>query len=313
MTAPTGARTLVVVGAATRDIDAEDPRGWRLGGTVVYAAFAAARIGVSVRALIGVDLDTVTADELQLLAAAGVEIALVGLAQGPVFDNRETEAGRVQHAFASSEPIPASGLPDAWRESDAVVLGPVAGELDDDWAAALPATTFVALGWQGLLREMQPGQPVKRLPLRGSKLVERADALLLSSEDAAGSTARIRELLRDGQQLVVTYGRRGAMHFQRTAGDVHARYLPAIPTQQQRDTTGVGDVFLGAWIATRLLTAAPDPGKPGATGANAATRPLAVAAAMGSLAASSHAGLAHVPSRSDLCELLVRLRDQHPR
>ena len=29
--------TLVVVGAATRDIDAADPRGWKLGGGVTYA------------------------------------------------------------------------------------------------------------------------------------------------------------------------------------------------------------------------------------------------------------------------------------
>ena len=34
--------TLVVVGAATRDIAADDPRGWKLGGGVTYSALAAA-------------------------------------------------------------------------------------------------------------------------------------------------------------------------------------------------------------------------------------------------------------------------------
>ena len=46
---------VVVVGAASRDLVDDDARGWRLGGGVSYSALALARLGLPVRALIGVD------------------------------------------------------------------------------------------------------------------------------------------------------------------------------------------------------------------------------------------------------------------
>ncbi len=63
--------TVLVVGAATRDIDDSDPRGWRLGGGVSYASMAAARMGAEVRALIGVEAEAANAWELDVLRAAG--------------------------------------------------------------------------------------------------------------------------------------------------------------------------------------------------------------------------------------------------
>ncbi|HEU0243626.1 MAG TPA: hypothetical protein VFQ75_06935, partial [Candidatus Limnocylindrales bacterium] len=59
-----GAPVVVVVGAASRDLTDEDPRGWRLGGGVSYSALALARLGVRTRALIGVDGPAATSVEL---------------------------------------------------------------------------------------------------------------------------------------------------------------------------------------------------------------------------------------------------------
>ena len=42
---------VVVIGAASRDLVDDDPRGWRLGGGVSYSALALARLGLPVRAL----------------------------------------------------------------------------------------------------------------------------------------------------------------------------------------------------------------------------------------------------------------------
>src|SRR6187401_1078831 len=86
--------TLVIVGAATRDVAADDPRGWKLGGGVTYSAMAAAGVGVRVRALIGVDAVAATASELDTLRAAGIDVLLVPLESGPIFDNRRTPSGR---------------------------------------------------------------------------------------------------------------------------------------------------------------------------------------------------------------------------
>ena len=68
------AREIVVVGAASRDLVDDDARGWRLGGGVSYSALALARLGVTVRALVGVDGPAASADELDLLRGAGAQV-----------------------------------------------------------------------------------------------------------------------------------------------------------------------------------------------------------------------------------------------
>jgi hypothetical protein len=71
--------SVLVVGAASRDVTADDPRGWRLGGAVTYGALALGRLGFRVRALVGADAEAGSARELDLLRAAGVVIALARL------------------------------------------------------------------------------------------------------------------------------------------------------------------------------------------------------------------------------------------
>ena len=287
---------LVVVGAATRDVDVSDPRGWRLGGTVTYAALAAARLGVHVRALIAVDELAADAHELLLMRDAGVDVQLVRLEHGPVFDNRQTANGREQVAVQPSDVLPADALPAEWRAPSAAILGPVAGELADDWADVFGAEPFVALAWQGLLRGMTAGALVERLPMARTPLTDRADVLLVSAEDVTG-TSPLYELLRAGQKLIVTHGERGALHLTLNgAGRVRARYVPPLRRRDAVDATGAGDVFLGAWIGARLLL-------PGV----AAWKPLLVASAMAGLSVERR-GLGNMPTRSEVCSELVTLR-----
>ena len=81
--APDASRPFVlVVGAASRDVTLEDPRGWRLGGAVTYGTLTLVRFGVRVRALVGVDAEAANAEELDLLRDAGAEIALAPLGHG---------------------------------------------------------------------------------------------------------------------------------------------------------------------------------------------------------------------------------------
>ena len=65
---------VVIVGAATRDLNDEAPRGWLLGGGVTYGALALARLGVRTGVLLGLDDEASTADELGLIRDAGAEI-----------------------------------------------------------------------------------------------------------------------------------------------------------------------------------------------------------------------------------------------
>jgi sugar/nucleoside kinase (ribokinase family) len=297
---PTGP-TVLIVGAATRDVDASDRRGWRLGGTVSYAAMAAARLGARVLALIGVDEQAATAEELDVLRAAGVDVSLVPLERGPLFENTQTATGRHQVVHEVSDLMPVAALPDEWRAAETILLGAVASELGADWAEPFPADSFVGLTWQGLLRELVPGRPVTRLPLSASPLVRRADALALSAEDARAGGPPLRELVRDGQRLLLTHGEFGAAELWFAGDRLHGRAIPPIPRREPLDTTGAGDVFFTAWLVARALH--PDLSRPGDA------RVLAAASAMASLSLTTKS-LTDLAGRAELCEVLVRLRDR---
>ncbi len=110
-TSNSGPPGVVVVGAASRDRVADDPRGWRLGGAVSYGALAIARLGLRVAALVGADVEAADAEELATLREAGVDVRVAPLASGPVFDNIEEPGGRRQMAYAAAAPLPVEALP----------------------------------------------------------------------------------------------------------------------------------------------------------------------------------------------------------
>jgi sugar/nucleoside kinase (ribokinase family) len=248
---------VLVVGAASRDLAGEDPRGWRLGGGVAYAALTSARLGVRTAAVIGLDPLAFEAHELELLDEAGVALLRVTLAHGPVFRNTESAGGRVQACLDPGGPMPPLALPGSWRGARAWILAPVAGELDDAWADPIPADAFVALGWQGLLRTLRAGTRVaRRAPVAG-RLVRRADVVALSEDDVAPGTRPedLAPLLHPGARLVVTRGASGGQ-LADVAGSGIGRVVryPAIATGREVDATGAGDTFLAALVVSVLRT-----------------------------------------------------------
>ena len=140
-----------------RDLTDDDPRGWRLGGGATYSALTTARLGLRTAAVVGVDRHAAEAAELDLLRAAGVELLLVPLDEGPVFRNAETPAGpRPELRPTRGHALPVPDLPEPWRQLARWSLVPVAVGARRRWAAVVPAGAFVSLGWQGLLREQGP-------------------------------------------------------------------------------------------------------------------------------------------------------------
>lgn len=250
----TGSRPVVlVVGAASRDVTTDDPRGWRLGGAVAYASLALARMGFEVRALIGADAEVAEADEFELVRSADVAIAICQLASGPVFDN-------VRHILhATSDRIPLTALPRRWTSGfGGLLVVPVAAEVGDDWAAIAhgePAP-IVGLGWQGLLRHLAAGDLVRPAPPRSSPLVRAARLVVASREDVVpGSRPEdLVGLLGSGATLIWTEGAAGGLVLggDGQEGRAAARRYPAIPSERVVDPTGAGDVFLAAMFAALI-------------------------------------------------------------
>lgn len=297
---------VVHVGSASRDLTSDDPRGWRLGGGVTYAALTTARLGLRTAALVGVDAAASSADELDLLRAAGVELVLVELAEGPVFDNRETPAGRQQVCHAVGRPLAVPNLPGRWLEATAWSLVPVAGEIDEGWAEAIPGAAYVTFGWQGILRELVAGRLVKRRPPTASALVARADLVGASHHDLAVGTslAELSGFLHPGADLVISEGREGGLLVRvGREGPREVLRYPAAPVGREIDPTGAGDTFLAA-LLVRAIRADVAPRR-GARGLD-----LLFAAAAGSCVVEGP-GLAAVPDL-EAVERRTRRIPRHP-
>jgi sugar/nucleoside kinase (ribokinase family) len=211
--------------------------------------------------LIGVDSRAAGAVELDLLRQAGVDVRLVPLDHGPVFVNIERPEGRHQLCEDRSDPVPVDAVPAAWRDAPGWILAPVAAELPPGWASVPGRDAFVAVGWQGLLRELVPGEPTHHVAPRPDPIVERADLIGLSRDDIDRTTelADLYALLHRGASLAVTQGDRGGLivHGAHPAhGEPEAalelRHYPAIRSDHPVDPTGAGDVFLAALAAARI-------------------------------------------------------------
>ncbi len=292
------------MGNVAKDIVTDDPRGWRLGGGVSFAALTSARLGLRSAAIIGVDAVTREARELDLLRDAGVAIQLVDVGQSPSFDNAEGPAGRRQVCLAPGQPLPVVPFPDSWAAAPVWLVVPVADETRPAWAAAVPASARLALAWQGLIRILVADTPTGRRAPIDTPLVRRADLVSVSRHDLVpGATLdQLTALLRPGAELLVTEGVSGGLLVRTTeSGPPQTMRYRSLPARQV-DPTGAGDVFMAAYVAGSVV----NPAGPGDDW------PLDVVvrwAVAGSALAVEGLGLEGIPTRP---ELLARLARESP-
>ena len=218
-----------------------------LGGTALYSALTAARlgwrVGVLTRGAYGVEVDGIAVPSLDEFAG---ELSIITQeAESPTFFVNEYAAGRrTQTIRRWAGPIDLRGLPPHWRNARVIHLGPVAQEIDPRQTGALTPEFFGATP-QGWMREWPRGTGgrVKLSHLRlPPELLGRLDGLVVSDEEI--------HLARDVVERVgarrlsaVTLGELGARI---TYGGERAE-LPGFPIKTV-DLTGAGDVFAAAFF-----------------------------------------------------------------
>jgi sugar/nucleoside kinase (ribokinase family) len=227
---------LLAVGHVTWD---ETPRGEVLGGAVTYASLAALKLGWEAAVLTAAGSDFVAERHLP-----GVAVFRREAKATTRFQHTYDDAGvRHQVLLSRSDDVDLSVLPDSWRAPEALLLGPVAGEVGAGFATAFEAEVVGAAA-QGWLRDFDDdgvlsarAWPTARADLAG------VHVLFLSAEDLPDAASRARELLGVVPIVALTRGWEGLTLLTRDG----VLDVPSLP-RQEVDPTGAGDVFAAAFL-----------------------------------------------------------------
>ncbi len=236
----------LVVGHICADLQPDGS--YVLGGTALYSAIAAARLGARVavltRGVFGQQVAGMTIPSLDALAEEEISIIVQEADLPTVFINEYQADRRVQTLPHWAGPIDLRGLPPHWRNAKVIHLGPVADEVDPRATSGLTAR-FLGITPQGWMRDWprESGGKVKHIPLKlPGDLLSRIDCAIVSIEEIAYARDVVTEV--GNRRLgVVTQGADGA----RIIAGGQRLELPGhnVPI---RDLTGAGDVFAAAFF-----------------------------------------------------------------
>ncbi|MDQ3005547.1 MAG: PfkB family carbohydrate kinase [Chloroflexota bacterium] len=241
----------LVIGHIAHDLTPEGPR---LGGTVAYSALTARALGLRV------GIVTSVGPETSLESLKDIPIISIESPQSTTFENIYTKQGRLQYLRAQARQIDFNHVPETWRRTPIIHLGPLAKEM----APTLPqgfSPTLLGLTPQGWMRKWDAEGRVSPTDwIDPSAALAQAGAVIISREDVGGDDEIIEHMAHQTPVLAVTEGAAGAVLYWN--GD---RRRFRAPQMQEVDATGAGDVFAAAffvrlfktrdpWEATRFAT-----------------------------------------------------------
>ena len=227
---------LVAIGHAARDEFAGEPD-WRIGGTAVYAAATAARLGARVALLTRAgpnERDRLVARCAEL----GVELHALESVTTTTFAFHYVEGRRHLRLRARARGIAAADIPEPLRSTRCVVLASIAHELDRSLFDAYAGVPRV-LAAQGYLRAWDADGTVRRREWHdASELLRRVSVVVVSEEDIESDLDLARDWARDSA-VVVTLAERGALLLR----DGREEAVPGFVAARVVDPTGAGDAF----------------------------------------------------------------------
>lgn len=225
----------LAIGHVTRDEFEGDPE-WRLGGTALYTAAAAARLGAQAALVTRVGPVERSALE-ERCASLGVELHALPSEVTTTFVFRYESGRRVLRLRARSRALRIDDVPAVLRTADAVILGSVAHEIDRSLLGAFSGAVVVTA--QGFLREWAADGTIHARRWDGAAAeAANVTAIVLSEEDVAGDLAEPRRWA-SYRPVVVTLAERGAM----LLVDGTEQLVSACHADRVVDPTGAGDAF----------------------------------------------------------------------
>jgi sugar/nucleoside kinase (ribokinase family) len=276
---------LLALGHVSRD---RRPGGDVLGGSVTYGTLTARRLGWDAAVLTSAGQDFEPGRELP-----GVPAFVRRSSATTRFVNEYDEDGtRRQVVTARADDVDLEPLPASWRDPDALLLGPLVGELAGPFATALEAGCVGAIA-QGYVRALdEEGRVSARDWVHPERDLLGVHVLFLSEHDLPGADDRARELLAHVPMVALTRGWRGLTLVTRQG----CHDVPTLP-RPEVDPTGAGDVFAAAFLVRYQETG--DPLEAAAFGACAAS------CAVEGVGASSLGDRAEVLHRMELRERMI--------
>jgi sugar/nucleoside kinase (ribokinase family) len=233
----------LVIGHLSCDITPDGPR---LGGTPAYAALTAQALGLRVGVV------TAWGGEVPLDLLDGVKVQTIPTRQSTTFENIYTPNRRIQYIHHCAPDLLLEHIPEQWRHTPIVHIGPIAGEgktlVDGHFLSSLIAVTP-----QGWLRIWDNTGRIGPGPwLEAREMLAKVGAAVLSIEDVGGDEDMIEMMANACRVLAVTEGPAGARLYWN--GDLRRFRAPSL---EEIDATGAGDIFAAAFFWRLYLTRDP--------------------------------------------------------
>jgi sugar/nucleoside kinase (ribokinase family) len=225
----------VAAGHVTLDHFGEDVRP---GGTALYAALTAHRLGCSVGLL-----TSFGPDFPRSLFPPDLEVAHVPSPRTTVFRHETGRDGRRLTLLGRAADLGTDHLPLSFKAAELALLGPDANEVGP-YRAAEFTEGAVGAAAQGWLRGRGAGGVISPALWEDADLVlPHIQALFLSEEDLGPHGEEVVEWFQQIPFGVITLGSRGAYLF--VSGE---RYFIEAEPADEVDATGAGDVFAAAFL-----------------------------------------------------------------
>jgi hypothetical protein len=233
----------LVVGHLSCDISSTGPH---LGGTAAYSALTAFSLGLRVGVV------TTWGGEIHLERLDGIALQVVPVQSSTSFENIYTPTGRIQYIHHVATDFSYNDVPESWRHTPIVHIGPIAGEAKSVFNGNF-SSSLIGLTPQGWMRKWDGDGKVEPSPLADAQeMLSKAGAVVLSIEDVDGDEVILEQMADYCKVLAVTEGPAGARIYWN--GDLRRFRAPHL---FEVDATGAGDIFAAAFFWRLYVTRDP--------------------------------------------------------